>query len=73
MTQTFTTWLLQQKDRNDNVGYFARDTFSDDLYPHENVGLRAWKEYLFRCHADTGAFDALDIAWKEYQSSKVIG
>ena len=61
----FTEWLISQKMRDGVVGFLAQDVGRDPSWPKgEAIGVM--RGYLFDNHACHGAFDALDLAWKEF-------
>jgi hypothetical protein len=63
----FTSWLLQQSNRNDPIGDVARDALQDRDKP---TGIRQWRSHLQQLHACDGAKRSLERAYDEYRTSR---
>ncbi len=64
----FTTWLLQQANREDGVGDLAQSAERDPACPHKNSGLKVWKIHLRNRTWDDRVIETLMVAWEEYQA-----
>ena len=71
MRQTFTSWLYQQRHRDDPVGDLASDAWADRHRGQGNTprSYRGWKRHLSSCGACDGAYRALLRAWTEWHGS----
>lgn len=66
---TFYQWLVLQKDRNDWVGDLSQEVIKSHDHPRGGAGYQAWRDHIIKkggIHAI--GLEALDLAWKEYQS-----
>lgn len=61
----FTEWLISQKMRDGIVGFLAQDVERDPSWPKSD-DAGAMRGYLFDNRACQGAFDALELALKEF-------
>lgn len=71
---SFYRWLYLQRKRDDSVGDLARDVHDEfpDLGECKLQSLKSvWIAHLERHGACTGAFRALDRAWKEYRDRRI--
>jgi len=69
MKESFTTWLLQQVDRNDPIGDLAGDVARDSDWPAGGRSLSRFLVYLRNRGACDGAIQALRAAWREWQGA----
>ncbi len=65
--ETFTGWLLRQRDRGDPVGDLARDALEDRTWPVLAEDHAAFHQHLVLLGAMDLAMEALDRAWDEYE------
>ncbi len=65
--ETFTGWLLRQRDRGDPVGDLARDALEDRTWPVLAEDHAAFHQHLLLLGAMDLAMEALDRAWDEYE------
>lgn len=64
---TFTSWLLDQTDRDDPIGDLANDAKRDAGWPRDATARAAFESHIRRSGSDTsGAVRALHEAWREY-------
>ena len=70
--QSFKRWALLQTKRDDPVGDVARDIKHDVCFPARPRSLRQCLNHLDKAHGGgcDGARDALEEAWKEYQTAQ---
>ncbi len=66
-TETFHQWLVKQEKRDDPTGDLARDAKADKRPSPKNTPS-AWMAHLRNANACSEALEALDAAWREYQS-----
>lgn len=72
ITTTFRQWLVQQAERDDIIGDFARDTENferwhrDRRLPDDRAGHTTWWEFLRGNQVCEGAIEAFNEAWEEF-------
>ena len=66
---TFYQYLATIKDEASPAGDPARDALGDDTFPKEADTRGQIRDHLFSCRACSGAYDALDSAWRRYRSA----
>jgi len=67
---TFVAWVLQQADRDDPIGDFARDVRNDLERPSDDAGYQIWLDHVgFRSRHDHVVEETFKAAWKEYKAS----
>jgi hypothetical protein len=64
---SFTDWLRKHKNRDSPLGDLATDAMGDKTWPSYNT-LDKYRNYLHFRHADLGAIEALERAWKSYKT-----
>lgn len=65
MTDTFSTWLLQQTDRDDGTGELARQAEKDEMFPQH--GDRAiYEGYFGTPGTSSGIREEFERAWDEF-------
>jgi hypothetical protein len=71
---SFSKWLIKQRRRNDRVGDLARDFGSSSgmeggpSKPRGRVKRQTYHNYLDGWNACTGAHEALEQAWSEWEA-----
>ena len=65
---TFSKWLVEQNERYDNVGEFARFVMADDDAPIGAFRERAWNRYLVRVSAPLPVREGVAAAFNEFAS-----
>lgn len=65
---SFTSWLMDQTDRQDSIGDFAVDVKVDSGWPEEAT-FEERLDYLDLCNASEEAVDAFQNAWDEFRSN----
>ena len=65
---TFYQYLSTLKDEDSPAGDLARDALRDDTFPKEADTRGQIRDHLFSCRACSGAYDALDSAWRRYKA-----
>ncbi|MCU1637140.1 MAG: hypothetical protein JWQ68_2379 [Cryobacterium sp.] len=65
MSETFTTWLLDQRAREDAVGGLAREIETDDMFPVDG-DKPIYDGYFAGTSIDQQSRDAFERAWDEF-------
>jgi len=65
---TFSRWLVEQNERHDNVGAFARFVMADDGAPIGAFRERAWNRYLVSVSAPLPVREGVSAAFNEFAS-----
>lgn len=66
----FTTWLRNQRNRDDPVGDLAWDAAGDSKWPTRARTRVAFHTHLENSGAENAAQDALNQAWQEFTESR---
>lgn len=65
MTETFSTWLSQQSDRDDVVGELARSVSDDEMFP-EHGDKAIFDGYFSADNTVAELRSAFERAWDEF-------
>ncbi|MCA9943048.1 MAG: hypothetical protein H6656_18060 [Ardenticatenaceae bacterium] len=66
----FNEWLLQQVERNDAIGKFAKQIVNDPTGPMFSIRPGTFRAYLIERKVDTGTMEAFEVALAEWATEE---
>lgn len=66
----FNEWLLQQVERNDAIGEFAKQIVNDPTGPMFSIRPETFRAYLIERRVDTRTMEAFEAALAEWATEE---